>query len=261
MLHETHEKYLSICLYSGITHFLEMFVFAHLVSGILLGLGFCFLTHDRRAIPLCIISSLIPDLIDKPLGIIFPELVSGRTIFHSLFIVLIVAIIVLIISKNRYMLYGVAVACCIFIHQLLDAMWLNKNIWAYPLFGQFPLVTPPDYTGYYLWIEITTPSEWIFLLVTVVMLFKIFSERHGTPKDGSYLWSVTIVLLAGMGILMVAASLFGVGNIFFAPTYSQVTTFMTGILALAGAAVMWQWHRLKPCNFFKNRTLGSGRDQ
>ena len=209
MLHETHEKYLSICLYSGITHFLEMFVFAHLVSGILLGLGFCFLTHDRRAIPLCIISSLIPDLIDKPLGIIFPELVSGRTIFHSLFIVLIVAIIVLIISKNRYMLYGVAVACCIFIHQLLDAMWLNKNIWAYPLFGQFPLVTPPDYTGYYLWIEITTPSEWIFLLVTVVMLFKIFSERHGTPKDGSYLWSVTIVLLAGMGILMVAASLFG----------------------------------------------------
>ncbi|MEI6842630.1 MAG: hypothetical protein WCK53_15280, partial [Methanomicrobiales archaeon] len=91
--------------------------------------------------------------------------------------------------------------------------------------------------------------------------FKIFSERHGTPKDGSYLWSVTIVLLAGMGILMVAASLFGVGNIFFAPTYSQVTTFMTGILALAGAAVMWQWHRLKPCNFFKNRTLGSGRDQ
>jgi len=261
VLHETHEKYLSICLYSGITHFLEMFVFAHLVSGILLGLGFCYLTHDRRAIPLCIVSSLIPDLIDKPLGIIFPALVSGRTIFHSLFIVLIVAIIVLIISKNRYMLYGVAVACCIFIHQLLDAMWLNKNIWAYPLFGQFPLVTPPDYTGYYLWIEITTPSEWIFLLVTVVMLFKIFSERHGTPKDGSYLWSVTIVLLAGMGILMVAASLFGVGNIFFAPTYSQVTTFMTGILALAGAAVMWQWHRLKPCNFFKNRTLGSGRDQ
>ena len=241
--------------------FLQMFVFAHLVCGILIGLGFCYLTHDRWAIPLCIVSSLIPDLIDKPLGIIFPALCSGRTIFHTLFIILIVAIIVLIISKNRYMLYGVAVACCIFVHQLLDAMWLNTNIWAYPLFGQFPLVTPPDYTGYYLWIEITTPSEWIFLLVTVVMLFKIFSERHGTPKDGSYLWSVTIVLLAGMGILMVAASLFGVGNIFFAPTYSQVTTFMTGILALAGAAVMWQWHRLKPCNFFKNRTLGSGRDQ
>ena len=221
-----------------------MFVFAHLVCGILIGLGFCYLTHDRWAIPLCIVSSLIPDLIDKPLGIIFPALCSGRTIFHTLFIILIVAIIVLIISKNRYMLYGVAVACCIFVHQLLDAMWLNTNIWAYPLFGQFPLVTPPDYTGYYLWIEITTPSEWIFLLVSVLMLFKIYSERHSIPKDGSYLWSVTTVLLGGMGILMVAASLFGLGNTFLAPTYSQVTTCMTGILALAGAAVMWQWHRL-----------------
>ncbi len=223
-----------------------MFVFAHMVCGILLGLGFSYLTHDRRAIPLCIVSSLIPDLIDKPLGIIFPALASGRTIFHSLFIILIVAIIVLILSKNRYMLYGVAVVCCIFVHQLLDAMWLNTNIWAYPLFGHFPLVTPPDYTGYYLWIEITTPSEWIFLFVAIVMLFKIFSEGNCIPKDGSYLWSVTTVLLAGMGILMVAASLFGLANTFLAPTYSPVTACMTGILALAGAIVMWQWPRLNP---------------
>ncbi len=222
-----------------------MFGFAHLVCGILLGLGFCYLTHERLAIPLCIVSSLIPDLIDKPLAIIFPALGSGRTIFHSLFIVLIVAIIVLIISKNRYMLYGVAVACCIFVHQLLDAMWLNTNIWAYPLFGQFPLVAPLDYTGYYLWLEITTPSEWIFLLVVVVMLLKIFSTGHGISKSGDYLWLVTNVLIGGMGILMFVASLLGQGNIFFAPTYSPVTTFMTGILALTVAIVMWQWPLFK----------------
>lgn len=217
-----------------------------MVCGILLGLGFCYITHERLAIPLCIASSLIPDLVDKPLAIIFPALGSGRTIFHSLFIVLIVAIIVLIISKNRYMLYGVAVVCCIFIHQLLDAMWLNTNIWVYPLFGQFPLVAPPDYTGYYLWLEITTPSEWIFLLVAVVMLLKIFSIGHGISKGGYYLWLVTNVLLAGMGILLFVASLLGKGYTFFAPTYSPVTTFMTGILALSGAIVMWQWPQVKP---------------
>lgn len=217
-----------------------------MVCGILLGLGFCYLTHERLAIPLCIASSLIPDLVDKPLAIMFPALGSGRTIFHSLFIVLIVAIIVLIISKNRYMLYGVTVVCCIFIHQLLDAMWLNTNIWAYPLFGQFPLIAPPDYTGYYLWLEITTPSEWIFLLVAVVMLLKIFSTGHGISKGGYYLWLVTNVLLAGMGILLFVASLLGKGYTFFAPTYSPVTTFITGILALAGAIVMWQWPQVKP---------------
>jgi hypothetical protein len=224
-----------------------MFVFAHLVCGILLGLGFCSLTHDRRAIPLCIISSLIPDIIDKPLALIFPALGSGRTYFHSLLIVLIAVIIVLILLRNRYMLYGVAVACCIFVHQVLDGMWLNPSVWAYPLFGQFPLAPPPDYLGYYLWREITTPSEWIFFLVTVVMLFKIYSTGQSVSKGGYYFWSVTMVLLVGMGILMVVAS-FGAGTTFISPTYPLVTTCMNGILALAGAAVMWQWHRLNPCN-------------
>ena len=225
-----------------------MFIFAHLVCGILLGLFFCSIIHDRRAIPLCIVSSLLPDIIDKPLGIIFPALGCGRSIFHALFIVLIVLIITFVILRKRYFLWGIAVACCILVHQLLDAMWLNLCIWAYPLFGQFPLVAPPDYSGYYLWLEITSPSEWIFFFVAVVMLFKIYSPGQGTSKGGNYLWSVTTVLLAGMGILMVGASLFGAGNTFFAPSYPVVVTFMTGILALAGATVMWQWPRIKPCS-------------
>lgn len=225
-----------------------MFIFAHLVCGILLGLAFCSIIHDRRAIPLCIVCSLIPDLIDKPLGLIFPALGCGRSIFHALFIVLIVVIITFAILRNRYILWGIAVACCIFVHQLLDGMWLNLCIWAYPLFGQFPVVAPLDYSGYYLWLEITSISEWIFFLVAVVMLFKIYSTEQGTSNGGYYLWPVTTVLLACMGILMVVASLFGAGNTLFAPTYSQVTTCMTGILALAGATVMWQWPRLKPCS-------------
>jgi hypothetical protein len=238
----------SIVLYPGTTNFLPMFIFAHLVCGILLGLFFCSIIHDRRAIPLCIVSSLLPDIIDKPLGLLFPALGCGRSIFHALFIVLIVLIITFAILKNRYVLWGIAVACCFFFHQILDGMWLNLCIWAYPLFGQFPLVAPPDYAGYYLWLEITSPSEWIFFLVTVVMLFKIYSTEQGTSKGGYYLWSVTTVLLAGMGILMVGASLFGVGNTFFAPSYPVVVTCTTGILALAGATVMWQWYRLKPCS-------------
>ncbi|MFA6226553.1 MAG: metal-dependent hydrolase [Methanoregula sp.] len=198
-----------------------MFVFAHLVCGLLLGLDFCYLTHDRRAIPLCIVSSLLPDLIDKPLALIVPALGSGRTIFHSLFIVIIVAIIALVMLRNLYMLFGVAGACCIFIHQLLDTMWLLPPVWAYPLFGPFPLVTPPDYVGYYLWREITTLSEWIFLLATIVMMCRLFSIGPGIPDNRHPLWVVTIVLLAGMGMLMTVASIFGADNTFSLPLIHQ----------------------------------------
>ncbi|MHB8164222.1 MAG: metal-dependent hydrolase [Methanoregula sp.] len=223
-----------------------MFLFAHLVSGLLLGLGFCCLTHDRRTIPLCIVASLIPDLIDKPLTLISPALCSGRTIFHALFIILILAIIALVMVRNRYLLYVIAVACCIFVHQLLDTMWLLPSTWAYPLFGPFPLVTPPDYAGVYLWIELTTPSEWIFLLVIVVIMFRLFSTGQDIPDNMHPFWTGTIVLLASMGILMTGAGIFGAYNTFFAPTYTAVTTGIAGILALAGAAVMVQWHRLTP---------------
>ena len=226
--------------------FSYMFIFAHLFCGLLLGLGFYHLTHDRRAIPLCIVSSLIPDIIDKPLGLLIPALGSGRTIFHTLLVVLIVAIIALVILRKRYMLSGIAVACCIFVHQVLDAMWQLPAIWTYPFSGPFPLYNPPDYLGHSLWLEITTPSEWIFLMATVVMMLRIFSTRHDVPEGGHSFRVVTIMLLAGLGIFMAGAGIFGAYNTFLAPAYSQVTTSMAGILALAGAAVMSQWHRSDP---------------
>lgn len=221
-----------------------MFVFAHLICGLLMGLVFCFLIHDRRAIPVCIVSSLLPDLVDKPLTLMFPALSSGRTISHSLLIVLIVAIIAFVILRNRYFLWGIAVASCIFLHQILDAMWLLPVTWAFPLFGPFPLLATPDYTGYYLWIEITTLSEWIYLLAMVVLLFRIFSTDQSVLNLRHFVWIITIALVAGMGILMTASGIFGTGNTIFAPTYSYLTTFMAGILALAAAVVMLQWNRL-----------------
>ena len=229
--------------------FSHMFVFAHLFCGLLLGLGFCHATHDRRAIPLCMVSSLIPDLIDKPLGLLFPVLGGGRTIFHTLIAVLIVAIITFVMVRNRYKMFGMAVVCGIFVHQVLDTMWQLPSIWAYPLFGPFPLFALPD-PGYYFRLEITTPSEWVFLIATVVMLIKIFSTGPSMPDNLHVLWKVIIILLAGMGILMVVAGLFSMDNTFLAPAYSALTTGMAGILALAGTAVIVLWPRSNPVTVY-----------
>jgi hypothetical protein len=65
-----------------------MLIFAHVFAGALLGLGFWHLTKDRRAITVCIVASILPDLIDKSLGLAFPLVLGGgRTVFHSLLIV------------------------------------------------------------------------------------------------------------------------------------------------------------------------------
>ena len=53
-----------------------MFIFAHVFAGALLGLAFWHLTKDRRAIPVCIAGSVIPDTIDKSLGLLFPSLLQ-----------------------------------------------------------------------------------------------------------------------------------------------------------------------------------------
>jgi len=55
-----------------------MLIFAHVFAGALLGLGFWHLTIDRRAIPLCIAASILPDLIDKSLGLLFPLILGGK---------------------------------------------------------------------------------------------------------------------------------------------------------------------------------------
>jgi len=54
-----------------------MLIFAHIFAGALLGLGFWHLTNDRRAIIVCIVASILPDLIDKSLGLLFPLVLGG----------------------------------------------------------------------------------------------------------------------------------------------------------------------------------------
>ena len=102
-----------------------MFIFAHIFAGALLGLGFWHLTNDRRAVPLCIAASILPDLIDKSLGLAFPLVLGGgRTVFHSLLVVGVVLILCsLIFVRSRFLLLGLGVAGAILLHQIFDEMW------------------------------------------------------------------------------------------------------------------------------------------
>ncbi len=222
-----------------------MFIFAHVFAGALLGLIFWHLTNDRRAILVCIAGSIVPDIIDKSLGLLFPAaLGSGRTVFHTLGIALLILTISLIFILSNLRVLGIGFACAILLHQIFDEMWLLPANWFYPLLGPFQGQMIPEYIYAYFWFEITNPSEWLFMFGSVVIFVKSYQCMKLIPmhflsdreKTGAY--SIIVVVLGGMGLYLVSAGLSGSVGTFIAPLYDQMTNVMAGLLALSGAVIM-----------------------
>jgi hypothetical protein len=223
-----------------------MFIFAHLFAGVLLGLGFWHLTNDRRAVPVCIFASLLPDLMDKSLGLLFPFVLGGgRTVFHSLLMVGVVLLLCLLLFvRSRFVLLGVGVACALLLHQVFDEMWKLPVTWFYPLFGPFRGQMIPDYVGSYFWLEITNPSEWMFLIASVAILAASYgamlpiprAARADTLQAGAY--TLVAVVLMITGLYLVFAGLTSSTPTFMTPLYHQVPTVVAGLLAVCGAVVM-----------------------
>ena len=89
------------------------------------------------------IGSILPDLIDKPIGGFFfrNEFHNSRLFGHTLLfsgILLVIGLFLMIKNKNRsnkIFLLGI----CSLIHQGLDSMWLYPGILYWPLYGwKFP---------------------------------------------------------------------------------------------------------------------------
>ncbi|MDD3978059.1 MAG: metal-dependent hydrolase [Methanomicrobium sp.] len=147
-----------------------MLFFCHLLSGFLAGFILFLIFKDRRVILITAFGSIIPDLIDKPLGhIVFSETIgSGRIFFHGFFIM----IILLIFGTFLYLKFKnplfLAFASGILVHQAGDTMWSNPQNWFWPLLG--PYVTKSRYDDYFfrmVFAEISSAEE-IFCLVLII---------------------------------------------------------------------------------------------
>jgi len=223
-----------------------MLIFAHIFAGALLGLGFWHLTKDRRAILVCIAASILPDVIDKSLGLVFPLVLGGgRTVFHSLMIVCVVLLLCLLLFiRSRFVLLGVGMACALLLHQIFDEMWTLPANWFYPLLGPFQGQMIPEYIGTYFWLEISNPSEWMFLIATVAILAESYGDmipiprasRMDTIKAGAY--TLVAVVLMMTGLFLVFAGLTRTTGTFMTPSYYQVPTVFAGLLAVCGAVAM-----------------------
>ena len=222
-----------------------MLIFAHIFAGTMLGLVLWRIIGDRRFIPVCIAGSILPDLIDKPLGLIlFPQVLdNARTFSHTLVVVGLITAIALIIWRSRRTLLIFGLASAIMLHDILDEMWYEPITWSYPLGGMF--LPRPEVNFYvsYFWLEITSLPEWIFLFSTLVLLLLVYIDRLPNPLNVSIqkrktpLLYEVLGLLCVLGVYSLICAITGIGNL-VAHYNNPESNLILGLVALAGCAIL-----------------------
>jgi hypothetical protein len=151
-----------------------MLFWGHLVIGLITGFILYEFCHDQNAIIFCTLGSVLPDIVDKPLGHFFLNSVldNGKIYFHSLiifFLFIITGIIVWKYYRSNSFLY---VGLGIIIHQIVDLMWKLPVNWYYPLLGPYQVQVQKDYFIRAIISELSSGTEWVFFIavLTIVIL-------------------------------------------------------------------------------------------
>jgi len=120
-----------------------MLFFAHL--GLALASSRLLPRPDLAFLSALAIGSMLPDIIDKPLGlIIFGSMGMGRTFAHTLLFLAILAALSLRLRDRR----AAALTLGVLVHLLLDGMWASPQTLLWPLLGPFPAAELMDTTSY-----------------------------------------------------------------------------------------------------------------
>jgi len=144
----------------------HVYVFCHLLAGLLRGIVFYAWKRDGLVIVGAALGSLLPDLIDKPLGFLISGTVGfGRIYAHTLFflgVLLLAGAALWRGSSRRAGLLVITVAAGVLSHQLLDAMWFEPAAWYWPLFGPFLPAEIDIPLLFYILGDFLQPAEWLF---------------------------------------------------------------------------------------------------
>ena len=117
-----------------------MLLFAHL--GLTLAAG----GLARRADLACLaLGAMLPDIIDKPLGlVVFGTPAMGRTVAHTFLFLLIITLLAIHFHDLRIW----SISGGVLAHLVLDFIWRSPVILFWPLFGNFPVTTGTGTFGY-----------------------------------------------------------------------------------------------------------------
>ena len=200
-----------------------MFFACHLFVGLLAGLVVTETWGKRSLVPFLVVGSVLPDLMDKPLGHILLQdsFDNGRILFHGL---LVVALMLMAALPRRYRAPMLCLGGMVLVHQLMDGMWAIPETWFFPLMGAWPQGDAPDYFLMGLRAELTNPTEWAFGVLGLAILVRIYRK---VPPMKSSTVAVPSALLLALGVQSL-----------FSPALDSVDAVMAAVGALS-AATLW----------------------
>jgi inner membrane protein len=128
---------------------------------------------NRIDMRLLIIGSLLPDIIDKPVGVfLFRDTFSnGRIFSHTLLFFILITLGGLYLYWKRNTLWLLVLSFGTFVHLILDQMWLEPRTFLWPLYGfSFPRMDITNWTWDILYELLTYPPVWIPELAGAVIV-------------------------------------------------------------------------------------------
>ena len=169
-----------------------MLFLGHLVIGLIAGFILYEMYHDQNAIIFCSLGSVLPDIVDKPLGhiVLTSVLDNGKIYFHSLIIFLLFFMTGILVWKYYRSHSFLYVALGIIIHQLVDLMWKRPVNWYYPFLGRYQVEVHQNYVVQVIITELTSPTEWIFFIGILVILL-VAGIRIYQKKPAMFTGSLT----------------------------------------------------------------------
>jgi inner membrane protein len=125
---------------------------------------------DLRAV---IVGSVLPDIIDKPVGLIFFKNVfsNGRIFSHTLLFLALISFIGFLLYKTRKESWILALAIGTSFHLVLDQMWLLPSTLLWPGYGwQFPTEESTGWVASVIHYMFTKPVAYVPELIGLGIL-------------------------------------------------------------------------------------------
>ncbi len=243
-----------------------MYFFFHLLAGTILGLLIGDLLGDKRWVIPCAIGSGLPDLVDKPLWLVFQSIGTGRIYGHTLLAALALGILGLLVMKFWESPVIAGMSAGVISHQILDSMWLEPRNWFYPALGEFHRYDNASDIISLLMSEITNPVEIVLFIALCAGMGIVFSHDRLADLVAGHTRTVRVLLACGIAELLLLSGIFiGLSRgtltlilsgiiIEFRGKYlssylgwSRPDEFLLGaIISALAAVVLWRWLRKMP---------------
>ena len=227
-----------------------MYIFFHLFTGIVLGYLAAEIFRDARWVLPCIVGSILPDLIDKPIGILFfPNAIgNGRIFSHTLIALILLMAIGLAVWHVKKNPLVISLALGVFSHQMLELMWREPMDWLYPAFGPFLGNLDAEFFRVSAFGELHDPFEVVLALIYFGGLIAFFYREYIASIAREHIARIRVFLNILVLVLCALAGIsIGGGIMRLRVPYTGWTRpeeFLLGgfVLVLAAYAV-WQLRR------------------